>query len=293
MYSYEMTAVGMEHEHQGKACQDFVTTFRWNGVAAQVCVDGASAAENRCLGEAMAQFVAMYFHSLLGMTDDQLARQVLGVIRSAQAGWEELQGCTLVASAMDLRSFRHLGVSLGDGILLAREGYSGQVITLLPPQRRADGSACSTCESDEQILCHVRTVRGRAKDALLASTNGLENTLWDVTGGTLSPTLGKLMQWVVEDPAGARRDFAELVYDLSLHDDAGVAVMVNRPAIMGDWEGRKPDRFCHRRRDARRCLRYLRWRDAGYSRAVAAQRAGWDERTGAERIRYMQAIGAD
>lgn len=230
MYHYEMTAIGLDHEHQGMPCQDHVTTFRWNGVTAQVCVDGKDGAEARILSEELAQNMAIYFHLWNRMPDGMLAAELLHLIRHVQRGLEACGGCTLVAAAMDARTHEYLGVSLGDGIMLARESFTRQVVTILPPERRADGSACSTGDEDEEILRHVRVARGRAKDALIISTDGLENTLWDEIGGNLSPTLGNLMKWVVEDPEGLRTDFTELVYDLSLADDAGLAVMVSEAA---------------------------------------------------------------
>lgn len=295
MFTYEMTAVGIDHEHVGAPCEDHVTTFQWNGVQAEACADGVEGREAERLSTTLAQFMAMYFRSLRSMEDDQLRSEILRVIRSVQAELSsgDEMGCTVVAAAMDRRSHEYFGVSLGDGILLGRDHFSGNVYTALPPEKREDGSVCTTADPDGEILAHVRLVRGRAKDALMVSSNGLENTLWDATGSFLSPTVSKLMDWVVEDPEGVRTDFTELVYDLSLQDDAGVAVMVDRRVRLGAWEGRDPGLLCQRRRDARRYLDYLRWRDAGYSRKNAAQKAGWGWRSTCANIRYMRSIGLD
>lgn len=304
MYIYEMTAVGIDHEHQGAPCEDHVTTFQWGSVVAEVCADGADGRafggeEARRLSETLAQFMAMYFQQLRAMPQEQLQGELLRVIRGVQAELKAEKGaelaalgCTVVAAAMDRRSHEYLGVSLGDGILLAREHLSGMVCTLLPPEKREDGSAYLTSDGDEVAMAHIRSVRGRSKDALMVSSSGLEDTLWDESGRSLSPTVGKLMNWVVEDPEGVRADFTELVYDLSLADDAGVAVMVDRRMRLGDYEGKDPTMMCQRRRSARRYRDYLRYRDAGLSRREAAFRAGWgwaDMRN----VSYLRAIGAD
>lgn len=304
MYIYEMTAVGIDHEHQGTPCEDHVTTFQWGSVVAEVCADGADegslgGAEAKRLSETLAQFMAMYFRQLRQMPEDQLQGEILRVIRGVQAdvlaergAGAEALGCTVVAAAMDRRSHEYLGVSLGDGILLAREHLSGMVCTILPPQRRENGGAWLTSDDDETVRAHIRSVRGRSKDALMVSSSGLEDTLWDASGRTLSPTVGKLMNWVVEDPEGVRTDFTELVYDLSLPDDAGVAVMVDRRVRLGDYEGKDPTMMCQRRRSARRYRNYLRYRDAGMSRREAAFRAGWGW-ADMHNVSYLRAIGAD
>lgn len=297
MQLYEMTSVGLDNEHRGMPCGDYADSFQWNGVSAQACVDGdcgACAEEARRLSGELAQFLAMYYHALCAMPDEQLATELLRLIRAVQAELPGMPvGSMLVGAAMDARTHTYLGVALGDGVLLARERFSRSVSALLAPRRRPDGSACRTSEADAAILADVRIVRGRARDALLLGTNGLERVLWDEAATTISPTVGKLMTWVVESPGDVRAEFGELVYDLSLPDDACVAVMVDSQERLGDWEGRNPGTLCQRRRDARRYFNYLRWRDAGLGRKEAATRAGWTPEGGVRRINYMRAIGLD
>lgn len=269
MYYYEMTAVGLDHEHQGEPCQDHVTTFQWNGVTAQACVDGEEGVEARILSEELAQNMAMFFSIWRRMDDEALAAEVLHLIRHGQRGMKGRGGCTLVAVAMDARTKEYLGVSLGDGILMGRESFTGHVVTLLPPERRADGSVCTTGDEDDEILWHVRSVRGKAKDAMIISTDGLENVLWDERGDTLSPTLGKLMKWVVEDPVGLRTDFVELVYDLSLADDAGLAVLVTDAADRrAKWAESEPVRFDLHKRAGGRSKPSASRRPAGGNRGL-------------------------
>lgn len=203
-------------------------------------------------------------------------------------------GCTVVVAAMDRRSHRCLGVSLGDGILLGRKFWTGRVYAMLPPEKREGGEGSYlTRGSDEEILEHLRIVQDSARDALMVSSNGLERTLWDVTGRRLSPTVEKLMNWVADDPEAVRVDFAEAVYDLSLRDDAGVAVMVDHRDALGAWEGKDPTLLCRRRRCARRYRDYLHYRDAGFGRQEAGRRVGWRMRDVVRNISYMKSIGLD
>lgn len=303
MHHYQMTAVGIEHEHDGMLCEDQVTTFRWGSIYAQACADGwdgRGGVEAKSLCDVITQQLAMYYRTYREMSPERLRRELLRLIRREQerlihdgALREDELGCTVVAAAMDTRSHTYIGVSLGDGILLGRDDVSGCVLAELPPEKRPAGGAYMTCDTDEEILRHMRCVCGRSRDALMVSSNGLEDTLWNAAGRKLSPTVHRLMRWVAEEPERVQEEFSELLYDLSLPDDAGVAVMVDRCEPVRAWRGNDPGLLCRRRRDARRYLSYLRSRDRGYSRTEAAQRAGWGWRSGCVSIRYMRAIGLD
>ena len=155
MFTYEMTAVGMEHEHSNTPCGDHVTTFQWGSVMAEVCAHGADGSrmggvEAQRLSGVMAQFIAMYFRQLREMSAEQVSGELLRVIRSVQkdvaqeTGADQAElGCMVVAAAMDRRNHEYFGVNLGDGILLAREYNRGLICTILPPEKRGKSGRSS------------------------------------------------------------------------------------------------------------------------------------------------------